>query len=222
MLEIDPEDTEEDKKLLFLISMASDWIENDILDRPLFYKTTTEWYNGSGTQKLLLKRRPVYYPDQIVVYVNQTGYFGAPSGAFSSENTLVYGGDFCLYIDWPDSPNGVASKNGILVRMGDFWQKPSIRAYGLLTPYLSQGFGNIQVTYTAGYTIDGLPNAIRMAMAYLIGRLRFLLPIGFELSGDAYEEKTVQINPQQKNYLLGELRTMLFPYRNWNFGGQGM
>ncbi len=219
MLEIDPEDTEEDKKLLFLIEYASDMIES-ILDRKLFYRTGTEYYCGSGTQKLLLNRRPVYDPTSIVVLLNTNGYFGSDPSPNGDVQPLVYGVGYCLQIDNPESKYGDVSNCGILIRIGDYWNKQYVRQYPLLSPYIDQSYGNIQVTYTAGYTFDTLPAQIRMAMVFLVGRLRFLLPVGFELSGDTYEERSVSIASPQTQYLLGMVRAMLFPYKNWTFGGK--
>ena len=60
VLEIDPGNTSEDKKLLLVIEWASAWME-EILGRPGFgYKARTEFYSGTGTQTLLLRSRPVY------------------------------------------------------------------------------------------------------------------------------------------------------------------
>ena len=54
---IDPGDTSVDKSLNFYIEQASAWIE-ELLNRPgMSYKSRTEYYKGTGTQKILLKSR---------------------------------------------------------------------------------------------------------------------------------------------------------------------
>ncbi len=217
ILEIDPDDTEEDKKLLFLIEMASDWIE-ELLDRKglMFYKSRTQYYSGTGTQSLLLNARPVFNPTTIIVKATETGWYGS-NNAFTTATPLTYGSDFCLKLD---SEDGLYSKSGILLRLGSYWLKPWVRTWGLLAPFAGDGLGNIQVTYSGGYTIDTLPSALRMAMSFIVGRLRYTLPIAMETTSDGYADRSIGISPSQKDYLLGMVKPMIMPfYKNWSFGG---
>lgn len=216
MFQIDPNDKSEDKSLGFILEMASSWIEQAINRPGLTYKQRTEYYNGSGTQKLLLRHRPVFLtPSLPSVFVDENGYFGSVSGAFTdSTSTMVYGVDYCLWLDGDDLTK---SKNGILVRINDIWPKPMVRQAGYLSPFVSTGFGSIQVNYWAGYTVDTLPAAFRMACDLLVAKLRFIFPLGLELNSDAFEDKNIAIAASQKQYLMSLVMPMLMPFRNWTF-----
>ena len=212
ILEIDPLDTSEDKKLMFLIEMASQWIE-EWLDRPgLFLKARTEYYNGTNTQKLLLRSRPVFTTPTIQVFLDESGYFGSVSGSFDSSLTaLTYGEDFALKVDQEDG----SSRSGILIRINNLWPRPSVRQAGLLAPFIGEGFGSIKVTYTAGYYVDNLPPVFRLACNILVAQLRYMFPLGFLLASESFEERSISIHIPQKLYFLSMITPMLLPYKNW-------
>lgn len=217
-LEIDPNDPTEDKFLLFLGNDASKWIE-ELLDRGLVYKTRTEYYRGTGTTKLNLRARPVYpFPNgsqysPITVYQDDSfsSYYGSVPGAFDSTTLLTYGVDYCLKID---DDQGVYSKSGILERINDCWARPLYRYGGLLAPYQDDDNGSIKVVYTAGYTPDTLPAPLRMAAAFLVARMRAILPLGMEIGSEGYEERSVSYIQERKNYLLSLIYPMIQPYLN--------
>lgn len=213
-LEIDLEDTSEDKRLNFLNTYASAWIE-EYVNRPgLSYASRTEYYGGSGTQTLKLNSRPVYTTPGIQVFYDSNGFFGASSGAFTGENAqLTYGVDFALQID---QPNGT-SRCGLLVNMKDYWQKPWVRQRGYLSPFPGKGFGNYKVIYTAGFTVDTLPEVFRTACLLLISRLRFIMPLAMELTGDSYEEKSISIVTAEKSKLLALIQPLLWSHKNRSF-----
>lgn len=228
ILEISPDDTVEDVKLTFLMEWVSNWMD-ELLDRPLSYGLRTEYYNGTGTQQLLLKSRPVYTtastpaytlnptPIDPIVYVDGSGYYNEGSQAFASNpgsSPLTYGSSFILKMDnQPDN----SSRCGILVRIGDYWPKPTNRQSMWLTPYIGDSFGNVQVQYTAGYTLDTLPATLRMAADLLIAKLRYVLPTGLEMSSESYEERSISILTQNKSYLLSLVRPMITSYRSWTW-----
>jgi len=214
ILEIDPNNTTEDVKLNFLITWASAWIE-EILNRPGFsYSVRTEYYNGTGTQRITLRGRPVFQSPTPQVWVDDHGYYGARSGAFDGDNEeLTYGNDFTIAWDQPDG----TSRSAILVRIGNYWDKPTVRSAGLLSPYIGPAFGNVKVTYAAGYTVDTLPVVFRMATNLLVARMRYLLPIGMEIGSESYEERSISVISDSKQYLTGLIRPMILPYRNWSF-----
>lgn len=213
ILEIDPLDNSEDKKLMFLIEMASQWIE-EWLNRPgLFLKSRTEYYNGTNTQKLLLRSRPVYTSPTIQVFLDESGFFGSASGSFDATLTaLVYGEDFALKIDQEDG----TSRSGMLVRINNFWPRPAIRQQGLLAPFIGEGFGTIKVIYSAGYYVDNLPPVFRLACNTLVAQLRHMYPLGFLLTSENYEERAISLHIP-KHFLLGMITPMLLSYRNWKF-----
>lgn len=213
VLEIDPCNTEEDKKLTFLNEWVSAWLE-ETLGRPgMTYKSRTEYYPGTGTQVLCLNGRPVYTTPTIQVFVDRDGYYGEPDDAFDSTTALTYGEDFCLRLDRDDG----VGYTGLLVRINDYWPKPSVRSAGLLSPYIGPAFGNVKVVYTGGYTYDTFPATLRMAANFLIARLRYVLPLGMEVTSESYEERAIALAAERKHYLMGLIAPMLTQHHNWKF-----
>ena len=214
MLDIPPNNTAEDVKLSFCIETASRWIE-EILNRPgMSYASRTEYYRGTGTNKLLLRSRPVYTTPTIEVYEDQTGYYGSASGAFAAATLLEYGVDYCLQIDQDDG----TSRSGILLNIKGAWPRRYVRQQGLLTPYLGDDLGSIKCVYTGGYTVDNLPAVIRTACDLLIGKLYYILPLAMELSSESYEERSISFGvPDRKAYLTSLIKPMIGFYRNHTF-----
>ena len=214
VLEVHPLDTVEDAKLSLFAAWASSMIE-EFLGRPDFsYAVRTEYYNGTGTQKLLLRHRPVRTSPAIQVYVDEAGYYGAPEGSFDATLTaLTYGTDFALQL----REEGKPSRTGILVRLRNLWPEPAVRQPGLLSPFLGDPFGNIKVVYGGGYLLDDLPPVFRAACNLLVARLRYLFPLGMELNSDSFEDKSIGIAGERKDYLMSLIKPMLFNYRNWRF-----
>lgn len=214
VLEIAPENTVEDAKLSLFIMWATDIIES-YLNRPgLTLQQRTEYYGGTGTQKILLKNRPVLLDPVPQVWVDENGFYGSSSGAFqSSSSQLTFGTDFCL-----DAPNaGEPSKSGILIRINRLWPRPSARQQGLLSPFMTQSFGNVKVTYWGGYTVDTLPGDFRMATVALVTKMRGFWPVGFELSSDSEPDKNISIIAERKDYLMALTKSLLWRFRNWRF-----
>lgn len=222
LLEIDPANSGEDVKLNFLIELASDWIA-EYLDRPgLFIARRTEFYKGTGTQKLLLNSRPVYTSPTIEVFVDSQGYYGQPSGAFGSDSELTYGTDFGLQVDRPDG----TSRSGILFRINNLWPRPVVRARGLLAPFIGEDFGSVKVVYTGGYTIDNLPAMFLQAVVLIVARLRQLLPLGQFIQAESYEERAISYSnlfttggsaSLSKDFIMSLARPLIFSFRNWRF-----
>ena len=212
ILGIDRGDTSEDRNLLFYIEMVSSWIE-ELLNRPGFtYKSRTEYYDGTGTQKLQLRSRPVFITPTIQVYGDESAYWGSVTDSFNATTTsLTYGTDFALRID---QENGTSSRSGILIRIGDYWNKRSARVHGLLSPFLDYSYGSYKIIYTAGYSVDTLPPVFRLACNMLIARLRYVMPLAVELSSESYEERSISVELKP---FLEEIKIMLLPYRNWKF-----
>lgn len=213
LLEIPAGDASEDVKFHFLIEYASRWMDELLGGRDLEYKERTEYYHGSGTQTLLLRHRPVFTTPTVQVWVDEGGYFGAPSSAFASTTALTYGTDFALRIDQPDG----SSRSGLLVRLNREWPRPQLRQRGYLSPYVGDGFGNVKVTYTAGFTVDTLPVQIRLACNLLVARMRELLPLGYELASESYEERSLSKVISERQKLLALVTPILLPYRNWKW-----
>lgn len=213
-LDIDVEDTSEDKNLLFFVETASSWIA-ELLGRPgLMYKSRTEYYNGTGTQFLPLRSRPVFTTPTIEVYVDEDGLWGARSGAFDAGTTAwTWGEDFGLEIDQDDG----TSRSGLLVSSNGFWPKPSVRQRGYLSPFRGNSNGNVKVVYTAGWTVDGMPAQVREACNMLVAKIRYVWPIGMAVSNDGYEERNLGFIEEKKNYWLSLVAPMLAGWRNWKW-----
>ena len=216
VLEIDNADTSEDSKLLFFIEHISNWME-EWCGRDFTYKSRTEFYKGSGTQKLLLRARPVYPApsgsySQLTVYEDEAGYFGTAPDAFSSD-ALTYGEDYTLDID---QDNG-SSRSAILYRINGYWTRPWYRQRGLLSPFLGTDLGSYKVTYTAGYTVDTLPAVFREATNLGVARLRYVWPLGLPLSSESYEERSISVLGDVRGYMFSMVKDWIFTMKNWKF-----
>lgn len=211
---MDPAQTSEDAKLLLYAEWATNII-NTYLNRAadgIDYKTRTQYYRGSGTQKLLLRNRPVFRAppspfSTMSVIVDNGGYYGTATDAFTND-ALTYGVDYTLQVDQDDG----SSRSGILIRLNNYWNKPQVRQQGLLSPFIGHDTGSIKIVYTAGYTLDTLPAAFRMAVAVVITQLKILFPLGMWLTGESYEERSISYTPI---YWYMFLDGILGPYRNW-------
>lgn len=213
ILEIAPGDTSEDAKLMLFISYATSIIE-EFLNRPgLFLKERTEYYNGTGTAKLLLRSRPVLTTPTIQCWVSTGGYWGQGDDAFPDNTELVYGSDFVLQIDTDDGK----SRSGLLWTLRQVWPKPNLRQVGWLTPYVGQNRGSIKIVYTAGYTVQDLPGAIREACNLLVMRLYQAAPYGALLTSESYEERSVSYLLPRDD-LLSLVRPLLWTFRNFRWG----
>lgn len=218
LLQIPSGDTSQDLSLSFLIRYASTWLE-ELLDRSLQYRERVEYYDGSGTQQLLLRARPVPNPQVVpmTVWVDPNGFYGSTSGAFSDNppnNPLTYGQDYCLKLDDRDSQ---VSRSGILIRMqGNLWPNRFYRQAGILTPFPGNPYGNIKVQYTAGYTPDTLPEPLRLACFWLTMTMQRMIPLGV-LTSENYQDRSVSYFLPQKRQMLAQVWSMAGGFRNWSF-----
>lgn len=219
VLQIQPENTNEDLTLNFYLEWASNWLE-ELTNRQFVYKTRTLPYKGTGTQKLLLRHRPVYPAPSgnyspISVSYNSQGYFGCASGAFTGTDAtqLVYGVDYALQVDQDDG----GSRCGILWRINDYWYKPTVREAGYLFPFVSDDPGSYQITYSAGFTVDTLPGQLRAACDLLASAYRYCFPLGMALGHDSYQERSISIIHDKKDYLLALVKPHLSSFTNWKF-----
>jgi hypothetical protein len=218
-LEIDPNDHTEDKNLLFYLEWATDMIALYLNLPHLFYKERTEYYQGTGTTKLVLKRRPVYIDPVPQVWVDTGGNYGQGPGVdgqnpYGPQTKLVWGTDFVLRMDG-DIDN--TSRSGILFRLKTAWPVPSYRQPGYLSPFWGPDIGSVKITYTAGFTIDNLPSVFRAAANLLVAKLRYMFPLGIRLTSESYEERAIGIAQSDKDYLLSLVKPLIFQYKNYKF-----
>ena len=222
LLQIDPNDHAED----FTLNLYNGWVAEifeEILDRPISYQIRTVVYPGTGTQKLNLRHRPVYpitAPAKassipftaLSVIVDDGANYGENSGAFTG-TPLTYGSDYCIRIDQDDG----GSREAILYRVNDYWPRPFVRQQGSLSPFVGDDLGSVQVTSTAGYTVDTLPGTLRMAADWLITKLAYFFPLGMQLSSESYIDRSIGINENQRRYLIGSVKPMILFHKNWKF-----
>lgn len=223
LMQIDPDDHSEDFTLNLYIQWATDILQ-EVLDRDISYKTRTLVYPGTGNQKLLARHRPIYptqAPDKastlpftaLEVKVLQGANWGeAPSG-FTGVDPLTYGVDYALRVDLDDG----GSREAILYRLNNYWPRPFMRQAGLLSSFVGPDMGSVQVTSTAGYTIDMLPSTLHMAADWLITKLAYLFPLGTQLSSESYIDRSIGLNENQRRWLIGSLRPMILFHKNWTF-----
>lgn len=203
--------------MLQFAEYASSWLE-ELLNRPFTYKARTEYYKGTASQKLPLRARPVYPAPTdgnpaLSVYEDTGANWGTSLGSFAASTLLLYGTDYALDIDQEEG----ASRSAILYRLNRFWPRPTIRRTGLLFPHQGPDTGSIKVVYTAGFTADTLPGQLRLAANTLVARLLYLFPVGMEMGSESYEDRNINVTTSQKDYVLGPVRNMIWPYRNFKF-----
>lgn len=184
-LGINPADTSEDALLTILMNQYSTLTEK-YCKRVFSQNTYTEVYSGNGLTELVLQQRPVWPPTspgaQLVVYENEDAYWGSQQPPWPSTALLTYGTDYALEIDQPDG----SSKCGILYRITGVWEVQLAYFYGVLSPFVNVGTGNIQVTYTAGY--PSVPLHIQGALSLQIMAVRNTKNYGRLLNTESYSD----------------------------------
>lgn len=214
LIGVDYNNTSQDTKLYFLLSYATSWIEEFLNRKGLFVSERTEFYNGTNSTRLLLRGRPVYSsPTPPTVWVDRNGYWGASSGSFNSNTQLTYGEDYALQLDQPDG----TSRSAVLVKRKGVWEKNLAMETGWLSPFVVSSNGSIKVQYVAGYTTENMPASLRSAVNFLVMRFNYITPLGMELSSESFEERSISILGERKDYLMALVKPILGNYRNWNF-----
>ncbi len=216
-------DTTEDFTLGIVIQYASDWI-TEILGHDPFYASRVQYYRGTGTQNLVLNNRPVDLTvnlsgtgQPMSVILNETGYFGQASGSFSTSGlatVLNIGVDYTIK---PDYDNPDVSRAAVLYRIGDVWPKPQMRQRGILSPFIGQDLGSIQVIYSAGYMIADLPSQLRLAADLLAAKILWVISTGLDVGSEGYEERSLSIVAENKAWLISLVWPLLqnFINRKW-------
>jgi hypothetical protein len=103
------------------------------------------------------------------------------------------------------------------VRTGAFWNKAGRRQAGFLSPYVDESYGTIKVTYTAGYAPEDIPGELLMAAVQVTARIRFMMPLGLPLGSDSFGGRSISIGTNERNWILGQSKTLLFRYKNRRF-----
>lgn len=217
ILAIDLDDHSLDYALNYYIQVVIDMI-GEFLDMPNFYKRSrTEYYNGTGTNFLLLKYRPVFIDPEPQVWVDRSGLWGESDDSFQSSDELTFGDDFGIALDTTPAGTMDRGRSGLLIRKNDYWPRPTVRAQGFLSPFVGHSFGNVKVIYTGGYTLQDMPARVRMACIEVVGRMRYMFPLSVPLSSESYEERHITLDIRERNFLFGQAKHLLSSLRNWKF-----
>ncbi len=124
----------------------------------------TEYYSGTGTNSLVLDRKPVANAAAVTaVYEDANGYWGQATDAFAASTLLMQGTDYAVRVE------GV-SQAGILVRLRSVWPTQWQWMPGKLAPNLGPVGGCIKVTYTAGFSSTQPADVIQAAYAEAAAR----------------------------------------------------
>lgn len=149
-----------------------------------YARTLTEFYSGSGTELLLLDQRPVQSISSI--YLDSGGWFGDPSGSFASGTLLTSGVDYALKRD--NNSRTEKGLSGIVARINGYWPRPSRSRGDLLTADFGDVYGNIKVTYTAGWKT--IPPDIIFACNMLIAESRRIATAGGSKQSESFSDVT--------------------------------
>ncbi len=195
--------------------------------RELETATYTEYLSGNGQPKLPLRQWPVLALTS--VYMDPAGFFGKGANSpFPAGSLLVEGRDYVGEY----AVDGTI-KSGNLIRLGGGitgttltnvwpwdWTKGSLTVR--LPPIWPPGYGNIKVTYSAGYgtgpqyTGGTLPNDLTLAANLVLLYIRKNAPLeGMSASENlgAYSYSLSMHLAFKQNPELGEARQLLQYYR---------
>lgn len=188
--------------LIDLVIEAVDGIIDGFTGRgSLASAQATEYYDGPGSGKLILRRRPV--TAVAGVWVDAVGYHGQAAGAFGSGTEWTAGVDFVNPRTDATEGNG-----GMLVAL----RNPDFEGGGIWP----RGIGNIKVTYTAGYAT--IPSDLATAATSLAVQLVQAAERGAPLSGETIGDYSYQLlnNPAGAGSaapVLGAVASILARYR---------
>lgn len=176
------------------LRIAAEATVKSYINQQIETATYTEFYSGTGNKLLVLKERPVTSITSI--YLDHEANFGFSTGAFNAATLLTSGTDYSLYLD--NTYNGFAvSLSGIVTRIKTFWPETGrLFTPGKLTADVGPAFGNIKVTYVAGWS--PVPADIQYAVAYIVAYMRRVITIGGPIISETIGDY---------RYLLGQLYT---------------
>jgi len=127
--------------------------------------TYTDYYTGNNQYKLALRQVPVV--SITGVWQDNSGYYGDPASAFGAGTQLTEGVHFTLDRQYDGQP----SLTGILLRLGTVWPVlQRVGLYGRVTADVHPAWGNIKVTYQAGYAT--IPSDLAYACMLLVAQMR--------------------------------------------------
>lgn len=159
---------------------------------PLQSVQATEFYDGNGRELLVLRRRPV--TAVAGVWVHSAGYYGNGPTAFPDESEWDVG------VLWTPQRLDASEQNGsMLVCLAGVWP---------------EGYGNIKVTYTAGYAT--IPADLTLAANQFVALLRQGQEYGGPLRSETlgrYMYELLESGAANETPAIGTLRGLLGAYR---------
>lgn len=165
-----------------------------------FYaKTFTDYLCGKGDSTLILKESPVLSVTS--VYLDDSAYFGDAAGAFAADTLLTSGEDYAL-----------DKARGFLIRIGTTWPNINERGVGLLASGVSDGVGNVKVTYTPGYA-EGVPYDIQQAAGNLVAELLATAETGGGMQSESVDYYSYsRASAAEQAQMLSSVKGMLARY----------
>ena len=204
-------DGAEDALLSQLVSQAEAVIKSEV-GANIEQASYTEFYCGDGGRALVLRQRPVQSITSI--HVDNQGFFGEASGAFSDDSLLAAGEDYALQRDHASDVE--QSHSGIVLRMGAVWPAAPARFRGLLAQGARRGIGNVKVEYVAGYATP--PADLVLAANNLIAVLRRTASAGAPIRSERLDYYSYNLGGDSAAARqLGAIRSTLARYKRWEW-----
>lgn len=209
-------DTSKDTQLALYVQ-AADAIIKSYCKRNLESASYTEYYDGNGTPNVILRQRPV--TTLTSVYLDPTGYYGRGPSAFAASTLLTDGQDYVLKLE-----GGARGNSGLVIRLGGGtggwdrdWDYPASGRRGTLSarfpPAWTPGYGNLKITFTAGYLV--VPADLQDAANMLAAWIRTSGPIGAALTSEQIGRYSYQLASRDAALStdLAGIKTILTSYR---------
>lgn len=183
-------------------------------NREFVYKSSqTEYYDGTGTPHLHLKRFPVSVSSGITsVKLDWSGNYGTTSDSFASGTALTSGEDYALVPDGT-SLMGDGNCSGILYRIGGVWPLRVRRSYGRLAGGLEGLPGCIQVVYAGGFQL--MPRSLKEAVWDVATYMHLKSTSGrlaMSESGEGYSVAYAPIGDDAK--MIGSVQSVINTFQN--------
>lgn len=180
---------------------------------PFAQLQTTEFYDGTDRQYLILKRRPVISVQG--VWVDRQGYYGTNANGFTNPDTAwTIGQDFA-----PSNVDESEGNGGMLCAFAG--SIPTWQGQAQRNPGWPRGQGNIKVTYTAGYTT--FPMDLVVAICLVASGVRNSAARGTQLASETIGRYAYQLLDGSKRAMgtsefddIGQAKSTLARYREVN------
>jgi hypothetical protein len=196
-------------QIQMLCDAMSDSVERYI-GRPIEKAQRTEYYSSNGKKSIPLRVRPVWSVDE--VRWDALAYYENRPDSFDSTTVQVEGVDWALHTI--ETPTNDRNSTGLLVRIpGDWIERPRWRDRHKLYMDDQLQWGDIKVTYTAGY--DPIPASIKLAVSLLVKRVQVTLQKGGNLAMEKLGDHLYKLRDTDfKHPELSEVRSILSKFKD--------